>query len=226
MWRHGSAPSPGTPRRVWAATIALCAAGCSDALVDGNFAGDASVHLSGVVAVAIEAPERVQVGALWLGYSAAHVPANGIEPVVLPVSSVRFPPSFSYDLLEAPPSVGQYATADGRLVPALVRFARFVLFDDVDADGTLRVDQKGALQPPDRLLARASKHLLLFVRRGPPDAAALDAADALLENWDDASLGYHLVELEPSVPAPNFSGRIVPTITPVLFTAAEDGTIF
>jgi hypothetical protein len=202
--------------------------GCGDPLVNGDFAGDATIHLAATVAVIVDRPERTRVGALWLGYSATRTPLAGIEPEVLPVSSVRFPPLFTFDVLAAPPSVGHYTTADARIVPCEARFARFILFDDVDGNGALAVDEQGRLAAPDRLLARASEHLLLFVSRLPEvrmlENGALDGA--LLTRWEDTSRGYHVVELDSSVPLPDFVGSIVSARTPIAFTAGTDGRVF
>jgi hypothetical protein len=213
--------------RAWIVTAAVSVTfGCSDPLVDGSFSGDASAYLSGTVGVAVASPERVRVGALWLGYSATSAPASGMEAVVLPVSSVRFPPSFTFDVLEAPPSVGHYASADGRILPGVMRLARFILFDDVDLDGALSVDSTGQVLPPDELVARAPLHLLLFVRQLPSGATSLDPEQALLSNWEEAAPGYQLVELDPALPLLALQGHLVPTTTPIIFTAAPDGLVF
>ncbi|MEP6654216.1 MAG: hypothetical protein ABJA82_12705 [Myxococcales bacterium] len=195
------------------------AAGCGDRLVSGSFAGDATVriHATAQLAVAVAVAGRPRVAALWLGYGAAAHPLEGIETTVLPVSSVGFPPSFTFDVLTAPPSAGNYATRDGRIIPAEVRFARFALFDDLDADDTLALDDTGAVVPPDRLLARTAQHLLLFVAQPASQPAALDGADALLTNWEDAGPGYHVVELDPAVTPPDFAGHVVPPETFVRF---------
>src|SRR6185369_12318873 len=103
------------------------AAGCGDRLVSGGFAGDATVRIHATAQLDVAVAQRPRVAALWLGYDAALNPLQSIETTVLPVSSVAFPPSFTFDLLRAPPSAGNYATHDGRIIPAEVRFARFAL---------------------------------------------------------------------------------------------------
>jgi hypothetical protein len=193
-------------------------------LVDGAYAGDATMHVHATAQVAIAA-QRPRVAALWLGYGAAFKPLQGIETTVLPVSSVDFPPSFTFDLLTAPPSAGRYATHDGRIVPAVVRFAHFVLFDDQDGDDALALDDTGAVVPPDRLLSRTDQHKLLFVAQPAIDPTALDGADALLTNWEDAGPGYHIVELDTAIAPPNFGGHVTGPSTFVVFTGAKDSAL-
>lgn len=177
------------------------------------------VHATAQLTVA--GAQRPRVAALWLGYGAAAAPLQGIETTVLPVSSIGFPPSFTFDLLTAPPSAGRYATRDGRIVPAVVRFARFVLFDDLDGDDALALDGTGAVVPPDRLLARTAQHMLLFVAQPAADPAALDGADALLTDWEEAGPGYHVIELDPAVPPPDFAGHVTAPDTFAVFSPAE-----
>ena len=212
--------------RVAALLTALCAlaAGCGERLVDGAYAGDATVRIH-ATAQLVSTAQRERVAALWLGYGAAFSPLQGIQTTVLPVSSVDFPPSFTFDLLMAPPSTGHYATHDGRIVPAIVRFARFVLFDDLDGDDALALDASGAAAPPDRLLARADQHMLLFVAQPAADPTALDSADALLTNWEDAGPGYHIVELDGSIAPPDFGGRVIASDTFVVFSSAEKSVL-
>ena len=192
-------------------------AGCNQALVDGDFVGNASIRLQGTVGVPVGDPAHAMVGALWLGYSAVFNPTSGIETTTLPVTSVHFPPSFVCDVLGPPPSSGHYVTRDSRIIPSSLRFARLILFDDQDTDGRFDVDGGGHLVPPDRLLARAAGNLLLFVERSASDPAALDGADTLLTNWEAATAGYHIVELDPSVAPPDFSGHVVATNTSIVF---------
>ena len=198
-------------------------AGCGQSLAGGDFEGDATVRLQGTVGLPVGDAAHPTVGALWLGYSAAIDPTNGIETTTLPVTSVRFPPSFSFDLLGPPPSAGQYATADGRVIPSAMRLARLVLFDDVDANGGFAVDDSGQIASPDRSLARAEGQMVLFIETPPPDPAALDGADTLIGNWEVASPGYHLLALDTTVAPPDFSGRVIPTDTPVVFVPSSSG---
>lgn len=203
------------------AGVVALAAGCGDRLVDGAYAGDATVRVHATAQLTLAA-QRPRVAALWLGYGAAFDPWQGVETTVLPVSSVGFPPSFTFDVLTAPPGAGRYATHDGRIVPAVVRFARFALFDDVDGDDALALDGAGAVAPPDRLLARAAQQVLLFVAQPATGAAALDGADALLTDWEDAGPGYHLVALDAAVTPPDFAGHVIAPDTFVVFAPAEE----
>ena len=199
-------------------------AGCGERLVDGAYAGDATVRIHGTAQLG-STPPRARVAALWLGYGAAFSPLQGIQTTVLPVSSVDFPSSFTFDLLMAPPSTGHYATHDGRIVPAIVRFARFVLFDDLDSDDALALDASGAVAPPDRLLARAEQHMLLFVAQPATDPTALNGTDALLTNWEEAGPGYHIVELDGAIAPPDFGGRVIAPGTFVVFSSAEKSVL-
>jgi hypothetical protein len=201
------------------ALLALGLGACGDALVDGGYSGDKALRLQGTLGSSVGVPERPQVGALWLSYSAAMDGGHGSkETTILPISSVPFPPSFVFDVVGVPPSVGAYLTHDGRIIPASVRFARLVLFDDRDGDGRWQLDESGLMAPPDQPLARAERHLLAFVGEPPADASALAGSGNLLTNWSEATPGFHLVELDPIVAAPDFAGRLVATDTPIGFT--------
>ena len=50
-----------------------------------------------------------------------------------------------------------------------MRIAQLVMLDDVDQDGRFALDADGHIEPPDLLLARAERHLLMFVARPPAD---------------------------------------------------------
>lgn len=189
--------------------LLLGGSGCGQRLQGGDFAGDATVRLQGTVGAPVGDAARAQVGALWLGYAAAVDPQSGIETTTLPVTSIHFPPTFIFDVLGPPTSFGHYATHAGRIIPANLRIARLILFDDQDGDGQLAIGADGDIAPPDRLLARADADLLLFVDTPPADPAALDGADALISNWEDASRGYHLLALDSSVAPPDFRGRVI-----------------
>ena len=206
---------------IWVGLALL--AGCGQSLAGGDIEGDATVRLQGTVGLPVGDAAHPTVGALWLGYSAAIDPTNGIETTTLPVTSVHFPPSFSFDLLGPPPSTGYYAAADGRIIPSAMRIARLVLFDDQDANGLFAVDDAGQVAAPDRLLAVANGQMVLFIESPPDDAASLDGADMLLSNWEAASRGYHLLVLDTSVAPPDFSGRVVPTDMAVVFVPAGAG---
>lgn len=207
-----------------AACVALGAlAACGQSLAGGDFEGDATVRLQGTVGLPVGEAVHPTVGALWLGYSAAIDPANGVETTTLPVTSVHFPPSFTFDLLGPPPSTGDYATADGRIIPSAMRVARLVLFDDLDADGRFAVDSGGQIAAPDRPLARADGQMVLYIQTAPPDPAALDGADTLIADWEAASPGYHLLALDGSVSLPDFSGQVVSIDTPVVFVPSSAG---
>jgi hypothetical protein len=194
----------------------LVNAGCGQRIVDGEFLGDATIRLNGLMQTYVGQPSHAVVGALWLGYGALLDRARGLEPAVLPISSYRFPPAFTCDVLDAPPSVGQYVTADDRVVPATMRLGRLLVLDDVDGDGRFALDDSGQLLPPDRLLAVAAHHALLFVDQVPDDRNALDGQ--ILLNWEAVDHGYYVVELAATVAAPDLSARVVDAHAEVLFT--------
>ena len=214
-----------TARRA-ALVCLLLIAGCGDPLAGGDFSGDATIRLHATVTAALGDPTRARVGALWLGYDAADDPARGIETTTLPVSAVQFPPSFVCDVVGPPPSAGSYTTADHHIVPASIRLARLIVFDDADADGACALDGEGKLAGADVLLARAASHLLLFVERPPDDPAALQQARALLTNWEEAPPGYHLLEVDPGSLPGEFLWRVVRSDTLIPFTASTGGIAY
>lgn len=216
------------PTSLWSLAVALACAGvgCGDRLAGGDFWGDATIRLHATVTAAKGDPARARVGALWLGYDTIDDPAGGIETTTLPVSAVEFPPSFVCDVVGPPPSAGAYITADHHIVPASIRLARLIVFDDGDADGACALDREGKLAGADVLLARAASHLLLFVERPPDDPVALQEARALLTNWEVATPGYHLLEVEPGALPGEFLWRVVRSDTLIPFTAATGGLAY
>ena len=118
---------------------------------------------------------------------------------------------------------GRYQLVDGRIVPATIRIARLIIFDDLDGNGSFAVGASGAVEAPDRLLARAEEQILLFVQRAPADPAALDGAGAILTNWNAAYPGYHIVAVDPTVAPPDLSGHVVDNTTPVVFVPPTPG---
>lgn len=194
------------------------AAGCGDRLVDGTFLGDSTIRLRGELGAHVPDPHAPSVGAIWLGYGGLSDPSEGAETTALPITSVRFPAAFTCEVLDPPPSAGRYQLSSGVFVPAAIRLARLVIFDDRDDDGTFRLDAGDAIAAPDRLLAQADQHVLLFVQHEPADPAALNAAGALLTNWENAYPGYHIVALDPAIPPPALLGHVVDATTSVIYT--------
>jgi hypothetical protein len=199
--------------RLWWPVLALLG-GCGDRLVDGRYKGQATLQIHGEMTVPGGRPSAPAGGAIWLGYSALVEATPALETTVLPVSDVEFPPDFVCDVLSPPLSTGRYAWP-GQIIPAFIRVARLIVVDDVNQDGRFKIDVAGGVQPPDRLLAAAADAVLLFVDRLPDDPSLLDGA--FLDNWEDAVLGYNLVELDPGTPPPSLTGRIVPSDTRVVF---------
>jgi len=191
--------------------------GCSDRLVDGSFLGDSTIRLRGELASHVADSLSPVVGAIWLGYSALSTPNQGLETTALPITRIQFPASFTCEILDPPPSCGRYQLADGRIVPAAIRIARLVVVDDRDGDGRVAVDASGGLVAPDRLLARAEEHVLLYVQSVPADPSGLDATGSILTNWEAASPGYHLVATDPATVPPGVSGQVVDNGTRVIF---------
>ena len=70
---------------------------------------------------------------------------------------------------------------------------------------------------PDRLLARAEEHVLLYVQSVPANPSGLDGTGSILTNWEAASPGYHLVATDPAVVPPGVSGQVVDNDTRVIF---------
>lgn len=178
--------------------------------------GPSTLRLHGVMTAAVGQPAAPAVGAAWLGYSAFVQPTPSLETSTLPISALQFPPEFSFDVLAAPRSTGQYAWAGQELTPVM-RVARLVVFDDVDRDGRFRLDGDGALAGPDRLLARSERSLLLFVHRSPDDPLPLDGV--FLHDWEDARPEYNLVEVDPDAAPPGLLARVVSRDTRVIFAA-------
>jgi hypothetical protein len=195
----------------------LLASGCGQRVVDGEFLGDATLRLTGFMAARVRPPPRPLVGALWLGYDGLSQPLSGVETTVLPITSFDLS-GFTCDVLGAPPSAGQYLTADGSLIPASIRLARLFVFEDVDANGTFAVDGSGQLAAPDILLAVAASTALLFVEKPPPEPHALDAAHLFLGNWEAADFGYHLLQLDGPDATPDVAAHVIDARTQVAFT--------
>ena len=192
-------------------------AGCGDRLVDGGFLGDATLRVHGELYALIGQPQDAMVGAIWLGYSALSDRSQGIETTVFPITSIQFPSSFSCDILDPPPSAGRYLAADGHVIPAFFRIARVILFDDIDGDGRVALDPEGKVLLPDKLLARSEDQDILFVEQAPAAPADLDGSRSILDNWQDASPGFHVVQVDRSVPSPDLAGRVVANDTPIVF---------
>jgi hypothetical protein len=205
-----------------ALVVAGLGAACGEPLVDGEYLGDGTMRLHGVIAVSVDAPARPMVGAVWLGYSALVDPAATAELAAYPITSIGFA-NFEASVWSRPPSVGRYLLADGSLLLATIRIARLIVFDDVDRDGrfTLVATEAGKSEvaAPDRLLARSNDSALLFVHETLADPEALNTARLIVTNWDQASPGYHLVRLDDPSTAPSFPGHIVTNEAPAIFVA-------
>ena len=200
-------------RALWLSAVTLLG-GCGDRVVDGGYKGQATLQLHGEMTVSVGQPNDPAGGAVWFGYSALVQPTPPLETSVLPVSDIEFPPEFVCDVLAPPLSTGRYAWP-GQIIPALIRIARLVVIDDVNRDGRFAVDDAGLVQAPDRLLAVSARELLLFVDRLPDEPRVLNGA--LLHNWQDAILGYNLIELDPDAAPPALVGRVVAPDTRVIF---------
>jgi hypothetical protein len=206
--------------------VLLFAAGCGDRLVDDGFFGDATLRLRGIIGSALGNPSHALVGAAWLGYSGLTEPTAGIETTALPITSIQFPPNFECDVLDPPPSAGRYTAHDGGIIPASIRLARLVLFDDLDADGRFALDAEARVVAPDQLLATSVDFALLFVQQPPDDPGAIAGTGALLTNWEAATPGYHVVALDPTVTKPDLSGQVLASTARVIFIAPASGAAF
>jgi hypothetical protein len=192
-------------------------AGCGDALVEGDYLGDATFRLNGLLATAVGQPKAAAIGAVWIGYAGLVTPGVPIETAVLPITEIRFPPNFVCEVLDRPPSTGRYAWGDS-FIPLFMRVAQLVMIDDVDQDGRFTLDAGGGIAAPDLLLARAERHQLLFVTQPPVDPAALDRDGVFVQNWEDVVAGYNLVEGGPLAMPAEAAGRVVRADSEVIFT--------
>jgi hypothetical protein len=199
--------------------IALVGAGCGQRIVDGQFLGDATIRLNAALHNGVGSP-RGLVGAVWLGYDLAQ-PLSGVETEVLPISQYGYPPTFTCDVLGAPPSAGQYFAPDGTLVLATLRLGRLIMFEDGDGNNAFSLDDNGQLAPPDSLIAVAAQQALVFVGAPPADVHALDQQHQLLDNWEAAQLGYQVVSLAGPFSAPNTPATVIGSRTQVIFSAAS-----
>ena len=204
-------------RRLLGIACALGLGGCGDRLVDGAFLGDAAIRFHGVLTAPVARPGEATVGAVWLGFSALSQRSSGIETRTLPISELKFPSNFTCDLLDTPPGTGYYQTARGVIIPSSLRIARLFVFDDADRDGRFALDASGLLVAPGRLLARSTRHGLIFVSAAPASPESYDGSGMILTNWEQALPGYHLIALDPAVASPDLSGAVVGNDTPVEF---------
>jgi hypothetical protein len=197
--------------RAFAAAGAL--AGCGNPVEDGTFRGDVELRLRGVlVAPVLEDTSHPLVGVVWLGYDALvdrHGPA---ETSTLPISAFSIG-HFTFDVIDRPPGVGNYLSAQGQVIPWPIRLGRLVVLDDHDADGAFSVGADGRVTAPDRVLVVCADSLLLYAGERP--STALDGT--LLTAWRDARAGYQLIHLQAEAPPPDVLGRVVVTDDPVVF---------
>jgi hypothetical protein len=201
--------------------LALCIAlstGCGN-LVDGEYLGDAVIRLAAIVQGDVAPARSPVVGVAWLGYAGLADPLDGLQTTELPITSILFPSSFSFDVVGAPPDVGRYITADdSRIIPATMRVGRLIVLDDVDRDGRFTVDAAGVVVAPDRLIAVAARQALMYVDDPPPDPGALTAAHAFLRDWTPAARGYHLLQLDGDAAMPDVTAQVIAPSTQVIFT--------
>jgi hypothetical protein len=197
----------------WAG-VAVCAlGGCGNALEDGTFRGDVELRLRAVLAAPVLDETRYPlVGVVWLGYDALVARHGPCETSALPISAFGVG-QFTFDVIERPPSVGNYLSARGQVIPWPIRLGRLVLLADEDADGTFAVRDDGRVAAPDRVLLAANGELLLYAGERP--SVALDGT--LLTDWRDARAGYQRIALQPEPPAPDVLGRVVTNDDPVVF---------
>lgn len=138
----------------WAA-VAVCALGCGNPIEDGTFRGDVELRLRAVLAAPVLDETRYPlVGVVWLDYDALVERHGPSETSTLPISAFGVG-QFTFDVIERPPSVGNYLSAQGQVIPWPIRLGRLVLLADEDANGTFSVCDDGRLAAPDRLLSQA-----------------------------------------------------------------------
>lgn len=197
--------------------LLLTAPACGDGMVDGHFLGDASLRLRGVIGKVPGDSQHASVGAVWLGYLGLVDPGAGIETSVLPIADMTFPNRFTCEIVDAPPSAGRYALPDRTATPAFIRIARLILFDDTNDDRRFAVGADRQIALPDQLVARGDR-AVLYVEQ-PPEYPA-ESNGKLFANWEAATPGYHLVDLQGSASAASSTtpGQIVSNDAEVLFT--------
>ena len=191
--------------------------GCGDVLVDGDYLGDATFRMNGLLATSVGQPRSPAIGAAWVGYTGLVTPGVPIETSVLPITEIRFPPNFVCEVVDRPPSTGRYAWRD-TFIPAFMRVAQLVMLDDVDEDGRFALDADGNIEAPDLLLARAERHLLMFVTRLPADPGTLSRDGVFVQNWESVVEGYNLVEGGPLATPADAAGQVVRADSEVIFT--------
>jgi hypothetical protein len=208
--RCGAGAVPMTARLLCLSVMIV--AGCGDGLVGGDFLGDATIRLRGSLPTVTSAVEHPLVGVVWLGYEAL------LHRTRATISTARvrpsLPPLFTFDVVDRPSSVGVYLENDGTPIDATIRLARLVFVDDVDGDGTLALDDNLVIAAPDRLIAEADRHLLLYFTRDP--ARSLEGG-RLLDDWSAVREGANLIEREPAVAPPALRARVIAAETPVVF---------
>lgn len=198
------------PRNLCLAAL-VAAGGCGDRLVDGRYLGDAALRLRATLPTVSANVERPLVGVVWLGYEAlirrsgASISAARVSPAL--------PPYFTFDVIGEPPSVGVYLDSDGTPIDADLRLARLIFVDDADGDATFVLDENLAVRAPDRLVAEAERHLLLYFARRELGGEPV----GLLDDWSAVRVGANLIERDPAVASPALRARVVDDATTVVF---------
>ncbi len=190
-------------------------AGCGR-LVDGSYLGDATLTLHGVFRGVPTAIDHPLVVIKWLGFDALIDAAAPSDLSFLPLSVLQFPATFDADLLTAPPESGVYLASDHHPIGATLRIGQFFFGDDKDGDGAITLLLDNTAVAPDVVVGSAAHEVVLFVDQGPQDVAPLNRASELLSNWQGASHGYHVVELDSFSP---LHGAVVDNHQTITFSA-------
>ena len=192
-------------------------------MADGDFRGDIELRVRGLLStpVVVGDPEQVLVGVVWLDYDALTAPSTHLalpETSTVPIVSFALI-HFTFDLLDKPPSVGNYRSAQGDVIPWSIRLGRLILFVDTNGDRSFAMNADGTVAAPDRILAASDETLLLFAQTRAPGMAD----ERLLAPGQDARSGYQLIQRMFDPSAPNLLGQVVVDDTPVVFGAPGAG---
>jgi hypothetical protein len=182
------------------ALVCLLLGGCGKPLVDGSYPGRPLLQIKGRINGELSPlPKSPQIGLLWVGH-------NGTMTVgdVAPLQAV-FPSSFALSVLAPPPNavLDQFVDLSGQVVGGLALAQPFV-FDDVDGDGTFKLNSDHGIAP-DLFLGQSSGFEVLYVKKQPPltsrwqDNGQIDVRAAeFISNLPAAVPGFHLARIDCS----------------------------
>jgi hypothetical protein len=155
--------------------LALLFAACGDPIADGSYLGEPLLRIEGRIAgdAGTSDIRKPFIGISWLNLTETQMESIG---TVAPIAHERFTGAFSIDVYDLPP-----ADAFTRLGPSRFAVGLPVALDDVDGDGTFRLDGEGRVVPPDRMFGIATDgagvQVILFVDDPGSGSCTMPAAD-------------------------------------------------